>query len=240
MIQPFTWTRQNGFVTAPSIPEVTPDLQQVYPCQQADYAFGLNDRGQVVGGNASLATYKWGFLWNGEDGASIIIPGFQSSAAAINNGGAVVGRTAEADFLESESAAVILQNGVTTELGSLVSPANSDSVCSAANGLNDMDQVVGWSTTVATSDGMPCQDMFNLVVPAHAFIWDAKKGMTDLGTLPGGFVKCGLKGQSFWSCHWGIGKIRDRAHAARRRRIYAWNRRSAVHVVEVHGNPESE
>ena len=159
-------------------------------------AFGINDRGQVVGCSYTFfcdAANGTAFLWtpavpNGSTGSMIDLgplPGGSGSAASgINNGGQVVGASAGADgtahaFLWTPGA----PNGATgtmNDLGSL--PGGS---ASRAFGINDRGQVVGCS--YISSSTTFC-DLFS----GAAFLWtpDVQNGTTGtmigLGALPGG------------------------------------------------------
>lgn len=54
---------------------------------------------------------------------------------------------------------------------------------SSANGVNDLGQIVGWSTTTP----MESEGLFGWSgsVPIHAILWPTSGGLNDLGTLTG-------------------------------------------------------
>jgi uncharacterized membrane protein len=180
LTQPFLWTPGRGFATAPSIPLVFPFGPS---CDQADYANGVNLLDQVVGSNMDFATYKYGFLW-GKSGVSLFTGFFQTNANAINDFGLVAGQISAVSLLNDWSHASFWKNGAVTDLGTLPANASNWSACSGATSMNDLDQIVGWSGTVV-SGSFPCDELRNMTVPVHAFIWQAGTGLKDLGTLPG-------------------------------------------------------
>ncbi|MBS1812766.1 MAG: DUF3466 family protein [Acidobacteria bacterium] len=104
-------------------------------------AYALNNLGQIVGNadNASNATHGFLFKLNASGGVSERNDlGARSSpysyAYAVNNKGQVVGTNGHA---------FLWQNGVMTDLNSLL-PMGSDWVLTAATGINDSGQIVGW------------------------------------------------------------------------------------------------
>jgi probable HAF family extracellular repeat protein len=123
------------------------------PGAPGTFASGINDAGQVVGG--WYDGHHWrAYLW--DDG--VFSEPFPGKAAAINNAGLVAG---EWESTRGYPVAALWDaaHGV-RELGVL-----PGGVFSAAYGLNDMGQVVGWSE----SNGGD-----------HAFLWDDGQ-MIDLG-----------------------------------------------------------
>lgn len=109
-------------------------------------AFGINDRGWIVG-----YTYKVGdgthhpVLWR--DGVPTALAGI-GTAYAVNNRGVVVGAT----FFDSAEDAFVWEDGVLSEL-----PDAGDGFRSAAYAINERGDIVGWAWT---SDG-----------GSHAALW---------------------------------------------------------------------
>jgi uncharacterized membrane protein len=143
-------------------------------CQIPFYATGVNDPGQVVGYTTPYTdNFQWGFL-----STSAVTTLFGSSfpptmVNGVSNTGRMVGQTG--DLIGQ---ATSCKSGVATDLGAL---APSD-YSSSANGVNEREQVVGWSTTIPLGRG--CQ--LDLVgCPIHAVLWARSGGISDLGTLPG-------------------------------------------------------
>jgi len=129
------------------------------------YPTGINNAGQVVGYSQTATFFQEAFLYsNGQMTNLGTLGGPQGSAAAINNLGHVVGQS-DVPFATSE--AFLYSDGHMNGLGFLGSVHDS-----YANGVNDSDQVVGWSMT-------------NLNGIAHAFLYSSGH-MTDLGTFLNG------------------------------------------------------
>jgi probable HAF family extracellular repeat protein len=145
--------------------------QLTIPGGAAGYAFGINESGQVVGTeyiNGGSAVE--GVLWNGII-ATILQPAggiydAYSVAVGENNVGQAVGRSGSTG--NSNGWHATIWNGTSpTDLGP---PSAFDS---AAEGINDAGQVVGFSAGPYS--------------PAFATLWNGTTGYTILGTLPGTF-----------------------------------------------------
>jgi len=192
--QGFVWTSKNGMQGFGLIL-----VGEANPCEEpgtsiVSYATGINIFGQVVGTiNWGSNTYVLGFLWT-QSGGIVPLPfsdlGFiidNSEANGINNYGQSVGAVGCCVTLEYGNAVFWNSNGM-VDLGTLgASDSFSDfhDYCSDARAINDLDQIVGWSTTVpsSTESSAPCLSA-QLNSP-HAFVWSQGQGMQDLGTLPG-------------------------------------------------------
>ena len=133
-----------------------------------DLFVAINERGQIVGSSEdeSGEPISHAFLWqNGETTDLGSLGGKDSVAAAINDGGQIVGTSATRARDELGGwifHGFVWQNGTMTDLGTLGGPG------SAAYAINDRGQVAGVSHTEARED--------------HAFLWQDRK-MRDLGTL---------------------------------------------------------
>ncbi len=140
LIQPFVWTRTDGFRAPPSVPDPWPS--DTFPaCGFSVSATGMNSNtGLMVGQDGNIGSVGLGHAtsWN---------------------------------------------NGTTTDLATLDGSTNN----SSAKGVNDVGQVVGWSTTTPISfpyDGA-CDGDQGSGCPVHAVLWTAGGAIRDLGTLPG-------------------------------------------------------
>ncbi len=103
-------------------------------------AVAINNRGQVVGTDAGRA-----FLW--QDGVRTDL-GPDTFVVDINDAGQAVGAHG--------AHAALWQDGTMADLGTLGGPL------SAATGINERGQVVGWSQVAGSAEDDP---------PRHAFLW---------------------------------------------------------------------
>jgi len=158
------------------------------------YATSINNLDQTVGTiNWASNTYvdaigHNGVVWS-DDTSLLPFPAdtpstyYLTEANAINNHGQVVGAVGCCVYFEMGHA-LLWDTSNTVDLGTLGGPgASSRSYCSVALGINDLGQVVGWSTTVASRQSSTCTYAGTLA--PHAFTWTKNVGMQDLGTLPG-------------------------------------------------------
>lgn len=152
----------------------------------SSYATAINDRGEIVGYSGEHA-----FLWESGvmAGLGTLYPscsaGGGSRAMDINARGQVVGYS----WCDSRSHAFLWEDGVMMDLGTLGGER------SAAHGINNRGQVVGWSQT---ADGQ-----------YHAFLWQ-RGVMTEFGAPGGVFITHAAdineSGQVVGTCYTADGK----------------------------------
>jgi probable HAF family extracellular repeat protein len=138
-------------------------------------AAAVNDAGQIVGWATTAAGDQHAVVWQNGDVTDLgTLPGHTSSyATAISSSGAIVGvsgigELAPFDPGNENAHAVLWQNGAITDLGTLTGGAYS-----AATGVNDAGQVVGYSRTYNPALGE---------LAIHGFLWQNGE-MTDLPPL---------------------------------------------------------
>ena len=129
-----------------------------------NWAYAINDRGQVVGGAGVTGGNTWhAFLW--QDGAMSdlgLLPGdVMSQANGMNNEGQVVGTSCN-DAAFDICHAFLWQDGVMTDLNSLTS-SHFPFVLGIANDINDRGEIAGWSYDPNIGDGpgflaIPCDE----------------------------------------------------------------------------------
>lgn len=124
-------------------------------------AYGLNDKGIVVGAAIVIGGARHAFVISGSGISDLgtLPSGKSSSAYAVNNIGVIVGAS---DIEGRSNHAVLWMHGKIKDLGTL-----PHGVTSSARAINDHGQIVGFGDT---SDGV------------HAFLYADGK-MQDLGTL---------------------------------------------------------
>lgn len=140
---PYMW--QNGNVTR-------------IGCGESCYLSAINNAGQVAGWDL----LKQAFVWQNGTVTYLSRPGSYSRALGINNRGQVVGHSSTQS---GEQHAVLWNNGVIRDMGTLVGGHNSQ-----AESINKHGLVVGWSDT---SSGFK-----------HAVLWQNRQ-ISDLGTIGG-------------------------------------------------------
>jgi probable HAF family extracellular repeat protein len=177
----------------------------VPPSRTASWAFGENERGQVVGGTQDASGKAHAAVWeNGRWTELGNLPGGTiSEAHAMNGGNQVVGySTVGSDFTRH---AVLWDNkGKPVDLGTLPGDTNSE-----ARGINERGEIVGESyTTEGLRHAVVWRDRVISALPGlaaggdsaaydinnrgqivgfsgvHAALWE-NRGVKDLGTLPG-------------------------------------------------------
>jgi probable HAF family extracellular repeat protein len=141
--------------------------------QIGNWAYAINDRGQVVGAGGVTGGNTWhAFLW--QDGARTdlgLLPGdFMSQANGMNNKGQVVGTSCN-DTSFDVCHGFLWQDGVMTNLDTLIQP-NSSLSTYIANDINDRGEIAGAAIDLNTgaSPGflmIPCDQQ-------HADVEDCK------------------------------------------------------------------
>ncbi|MGA2336194.1 MAG: hypothetical protein ABSG08_12525 [Terriglobales bacterium] len=181
LTQPFVWRRVNGMQGLGTL-AIYPGWQDLYGCDVKFYATGINGLGQVVGYTTVYSSfYQWAFLWTSADGMTAFGGSWPPTFVnGISNTGQIVGQNSYYPQPDTWGIghATSWKKGVVTDLGTLGGGADVADYGSSAGGVNDLGQVVGWSTT----DPIP----FSLdSSPVHAVLWTPSGVIRDLGTLPG-------------------------------------------------------
>jgi probable HAF family extracellular repeat protein len=115
----------------------------------SNFAYVISNRGQIAGqiGTADGTTFHAGAWLNGADGAvtdlGVLSEDFAAFATGINNRGQVVGNNFDSSFNWSHG--FIWQNGVMTDLNTLISADSNLFIISASN-INDLGQISGMAT----------------------------------------------------------------------------------------------
>jgi len=184
LIQPFIWTQRThmrglGAVGPASDAAPFEDNGCPYPF----YAAAINNRGQVVGYTGQLTdAFQWVLLWTNAGGMSIFGSSLPNTYGnGISSSGEIVGENGYNDFV---GYATYWKNGIATQLGGLSGLYEFEG--SAANGVNDFGQIVGWSPLYVESSGA-------VTAYIHAVTWTPSGAISDLGTLPGDTVSSASK-----------------------------------------------
>ena len=204
----FLWSKKTGMEDLGTLP-VTPGYESVF----SSWANGLNDRDFVVGGSWYDAERNHAFLWTRGDGMEDLgVPaGFvgSSDAYGINASGLVVG-TASEGVVEGAAPHAFLW----TRLAGMTLLENlPGGLYSFARGINNLDQVVGeaagsgsdecthavlwgrtgnvvdlgvWNAAAVNDEAVVVGSLPTNAGSDHAAYWTRRKGIQDLGTLPGG------------------------------------------------------
>ena len=163
---------QNGAIT--DLGSLSTDPNNFY---RFSYAFGINNRGQVVGESSPPSVDMNGNWWTTHaflytEGKMVdlgSLGGYYCRAVAVNNNGQVIGygTTPGNDATHS----FLWQNGAAADLGTYPGGTYAQ-----ANSINDNGQIVGYATRAQT-------DLFGSP-PPRATLWQNSQ-MKDLGTLGG-------------------------------------------------------
>lgn len=174
LTQPFVWTPASGMRGLGTVGD--PNYSFAW-CELPFDASGVNDLGQVVGFLAgSYNETQWGFFWTKAKGINLLGGSWTPTfARGINNLGQIVGQNSYGNNAFAGHA-TSWKKSVATDLGTLGGGPEILDYASSANGVNEVGQIVGWSTIE------PVSFAGSMV---HAVLWSASTGIVDLGTLPG-------------------------------------------------------
>jgi len=166
LIQPFIWKPQ--LMQAVGTVGPSSDLDFIDPqiaCESPFYGTAINKRGQIVGYTGVLPdAYQWAFTQSKTKEMSLLGCSFPANyAAGMSNTGEIVG----ASCYEATS----WKDRTVSELMGLEAPGGF----AAANDVNDLGQIVGWSQIEVGC----CQNY------VHAVFWAQNGVINDLGTLSG-------------------------------------------------------
>jgi probable HAF family extracellular repeat protein len=155
---------------------------------RAQVMYSLEDLGVVEGMEASDAAainnqgYVAGTAYKGEETCAFhydFLKKFMEDAGGLNSRGfginslnIVVGDFFPVGPMEPRSHAAIFKGGYPVDLGVL-----KGQLYSRANGINASGQVIGYSGSARDSN------------QSRAFLWTGQTGMTDIGTLGGGYAQ---------------------------------------------------
>ncbi|MGB8580377.1 MAG: hypothetical protein WCD47_06115 [Candidatus Sulfotelmatobacter sp.] len=185
LTQPFVWAPRKGMMGLGAVEVPDPDFVLDW-CQIPFYGASINDVGQVVGYTSIFGPeYQYGLLRTTAAGITLFGGSWPPTfASRVSNTGQIVGQS---DISPYSGHATSWKNGIATDLEWLGGAAGLDFYSSSANGVNDLGQIVGWSTTTLISDD-GCWFFEPGAVtgcPMHAVLWGASGEIRDLGTLPG-------------------------------------------------------
>jgi probable HAF family extracellular repeat protein len=179
LTQPFVWTLKDGMH---GLGTSWAEGFAGSGCGIGFFGTGINDRSEVVGYTDSYGSwYQFGFLWTRAEGMTVYGGSWPPTFVnGISNTGQIVGQNGTITTF-TIGHATSWKNGVATDLGTLGGGADIVDYSSSANGVNDLGQVVGWSTTTPIS-------FFSREwpgAPVHAVLWMGSAEIRDLGTLRG-------------------------------------------------------
>jgi probable HAF family extracellular repeat protein len=147
----------------------------------------MNAFGQVVGYSGVYSDDQWGFFWTTAGGMNVFGGSWPPTfVSGVNNRGQIVGQNSAFPTF-GIGHGTSWEHDVATDLGTLGGGAEVVDYSSAANGVNDLGQIVGWSTIT------PISFAGWLESSVHAVWWPTAGGIRDLGTLPGDTLSAASK-----------------------------------------------
>jgi probable HAF family extracellular repeat protein len=168
LIQPFVWTSLKGIQGLGTLGTFPPAS---WGCYVPFSATAINDLGGVVGYTGELGSYQYAFLWTPTENMSLFGDTYPPTFAnGINNLNEIVGQNSS-HLTFGTGHATYWKQGSATDLGTLGGGADIVDFGSSANGVNDLGEVVGWSTTAPDWTSV------------HAVLWKPNGAVQDLGTL---------------------------------------------------------
>jgi probable HAF family extracellular repeat protein len=174
LTQPFVWKEATGMQGLGTIGSDAGYVSPQFWCFVPYYATDVNLPGHLVGYSGNVSTFQLGFVWTYNAGMDWVGGNWPPTFAnGINNSDLIVGQQASPPY---KGRAASWKDGDITYLGTLGVGDDSE-YSSSANGVNDLGQVVGWSSTTPTS--------FGVASSVHAVRWTSNGQISDLGTLPG-------------------------------------------------------
>lgn len=180
LTQPFRWTQEKGMQGLGTISLINEGSDW---CSFAFYATGINNHSQIVGYTQLYSLdYQWAFLWTNASGISTFGSNWVPTLiSGTNNFNQIVGQNSSfATYGFGQAAS--WQGSAQTSLEML---GDGDDYSSSANGVNDLGQIAGWSTTAPISFNGCLGDGGTDACPVHAVLWTKNGAIRDLGTLPG-------------------------------------------------------
>ena len=173
---------------------------QILPADNLAMADAINNGGDVAGNIDNGHADNFAVMWSPRPSLHMIplgvlwefptLPDYATStASAINSRSHVAGSSTAGEGTDPDTAvqlgihAFLYRSGKMTDLGALAL-AKDGSDDSEGEGINNLDQVVGISTTAIAAKNSQGQSCSDCGVASHAFLWSAGK-MKDLGTLAG-------------------------------------------------------
>lgn len=185
--QPFVWSPRNGMQ---GLGIILPGGSVVGAegCGIPFYSMAINDHNEVGGLSGIFdRNYQVAFLWAKVNGMSLVGGNWPTTFInKISNTGQYVGENST-DVNEGFGQA--WASG--TSLGTFDGGADSE-YSSAALGVNDRGQIVGWYTTGPIYYGA-CEGYSTDMCPMHAVSWTKTGVISDLGTLPGDSLSMAMK-----------------------------------------------